>query len=79
MVNVLQPGHGLNLHVDAKAASKTISDAGAATEGVTDFILSLVPSSFVGAFTATDLWAAVAEARAPGSTPEPELGLGQLQ
>ena len=34
---------------------------------------------FVGAFTATDLWAAVAEARAPGSTPEPDLGLGQLQ
>ena len=34
----------------------------------------LVRAGFVGAFTATDLWAAVAEARAPGSTPEPELG-----
>ena len=34
----------------------------------------VVCAAFVGAFTATDLWAAVAEARAPGSTPEPELG-----
>jgi hypothetical protein len=39
----------------------------------------VVRAAFVGAFTATDLWASVAEARAPGSTPEPELGLGQLQ
>jgi hypothetical protein len=36
----------------------------------------VVQRSFVGSFTATDLWAAVAEARAPGSTPEPELGQG---
>jgi hypothetical protein len=34
----------------------------------------VVHAAFVGAFTATDLWAAVAEARAPGSTPEPQLG-----
>ena len=34
----------------------------------------VVHKSFVGPPTATDLWAAVAEARAPGSTPEPELG-----
>jgi hypothetical protein len=34
----------------------------------------VVRAAFVGAFTATDLWAAVAEARAPGSTPEPTLG-----
>jgi hypothetical protein len=38
----------------------------------------VVRAAFVGAFTATDLWAAVAEARSPGSTPEPELGLGSL-
>ena len=36
--------------------------------------VGVVCAAFVGAFTATDLWAAVAEARAPGSTPEPELG-----
>jgi hypothetical protein len=34
----------------------------------------IVQRAFVGAFTATDLWAAVAEVRDPGSTPEPDLG-----
>jgi hypothetical protein len=34
----------------------------------------VVRKAFVGAFTATDLWAAIAELREPGSTPEPELG-----
>jgi hypothetical protein len=34
----------------------------------------VVQRAFVGAFTATDLWAAVADARAPGSTPEPHIG-----
>jgi len=34
----------------------------------------VVRAAFVGSVTATDLWAAVAEARDPGSTPEPELG-----
>jgi hypothetical protein len=34
----------------------------------------VVQRAFVGATTATDLWAAVAEVRTPGATPEPELG-----
>jgi hypothetical protein len=34
----------------------------------------VVRRAFVGAFTATDLWAAVAELRAPGTSPEPDLG-----
>jgi hypothetical protein len=34
----------------------------------------VVRAGFVGPVTATDLWAAVAEARQPGSSPEPELG-----
>jgi hypothetical protein len=34
----------------------------------------VVRASFVGPVTATDLWAAVAEARHPGSSPEPHLG-----
>lgn len=34
----------------------------------------VVRASFIGVPTATDLWAAVAEAREPGSTPEPHLG-----
>ncbi len=31
-------------------------------------------ASFTGVMSATDLWAAVAEAREPGSSPEPDLG-----
>lgn len=34
----------------------------------------VVRASFIGAMSATDLWAAVAEAREPGSSPEPDLG-----
>jgi hypothetical protein len=34
----------------------------------------VVRASFIGVPTATDLWAAVAEARQPGSSPEPDLG-----
>jgi hypothetical protein len=33
-----------------------------------------VRASFLGPVTATDLWAAVAECREPGSTPGPDLG-----
>ena len=34
----------------------------------------VVRAAFIGPATATDLWAAVAEVRAPGTTPEPDLG-----
>ncbi|CAA9239643.1 MAG: hypothetical protein AVDCRST_MAG50-2146 [uncultured Acidimicrobiales bacterium] len=34
----------------------------------------VVRKSFVGTPSATDLWAAVADARDPGSSPEPDLG-----
>lgn len=34
----------------------------------------VVHAAFVGAPTATDLWAALAEARSPGASPEPDLG-----
>jgi hypothetical protein len=34
----------------------------------------VVHRGFVGPVTATDLWAAVADARQPGSSPEPGLG-----
>ncbi|HEX7167502.1 MAG TPA: hypothetical protein VF230_11035 [Acidimicrobiales bacterium] len=36
----------------------------------------VVRASFIGEPTATDLWAAVAEVREPGSSPEPHLGHG---
>jgi hypothetical protein len=34
----------------------------------------VVLRAFVGSTSATDLWAALAECREPGSTPEPDLG-----
>jgi hypothetical protein len=34
----------------------------------------IVHRAFIGHTTATDLWAAVAEVRTPGTTPEPTLG-----
>jgi Thioredoxin domain len=36
----------------------------------------VVGASFIGPASATDLWAAVAEVREPGSSPEPGLGRG---
>jgi aerobic C4-dicarboxylate transport protein len=51
-INVVQPGAGLGLKIDPKAAEATLSNA-AQTEhgGIVGFVLSLVPKSFVGAFT----------------------------
>ncbi|MEV0680516.1 C4-dicarboxylate transporter DctA [Actinosynnema sp. NPDC050436] len=52
VVNVVQPGHhGPAIPINDEAASKTLSEAKTAETGVTGFILSLVPKSFVGAFT----------------------------
>ena len=34
----------------------------------------VVRASFLGPVSATDLWAACAEARSPGASPEPDLG-----
>ena len=34
----------------------------------------VVKASFLGPVSATDLWAACAEARTPGTSPEPDLG-----
>lgn len=39
----------------------------------------VVRRAFVGAPSATDLWAAVAELRSPGATPEPDLGTDALR
>jgi aerobic C4-dicarboxylate transport protein len=51
VVNVLHPGRGLGAKVNAATAADTIKQAKATSEGVTDFVLSLVPKSFVSAFT----------------------------
>lgn len=39
----------------------------------------VVRAAFLGPVKAQDLWAAVAECRAPGSTPEPQLGRGPVE
>src|SRR5882757_4488477 len=49
--NVLRPGDGLNLAADPALAASTIKSALATSTSVTDFVLGLVPTSFVGAFT----------------------------
>ncbi len=52
VVNIVQPGHhGPPIPINDDAASKTLADAKTAETGVTGFVLSLVPKSFVGAFT----------------------------
>jgi aerobic C4-dicarboxylate transport protein len=49
--NVLRPGDGLNLAADPTLAASTVKSASATSTSVTDFVLGLVPTSFVGAFT----------------------------
>jgi hypothetical protein len=49
-------------HIDAVPTTVIADDAG------------VVRAAFVGQATATDLWAALAEVREPGSSPEPGLG-----
>lgn len=59
VVNVLQPGAGLDLDLasfDASAAEATLRSAGAVSgTSMTDFLLGLVPDTFVGAFVGTQL------------------------
>jgi aerobic C4-dicarboxylate transport protein len=49
--NVLRPGDGLGLAADPNLAATTVKSAEATSTSITDFILGLVPTSFVGAFT----------------------------
>ncbi|GLZ29671.1 C4-dicarboxylate transport protein [Lentzea sp. NBRC 105346] len=52
VVNLVAPGHhGGEIHLNADAAKDTLKSASSAETGVTGFILSLVPKSFVSAFT----------------------------
>ena len=52
-INVFKPGEGLNIAIDESVAEKTIAAANAAEGdgGITGFILGLVPTSVVSAFT----------------------------
>ena len=60
--------------IDLGAGSVTVNSGrfllSSAVEGTTRFNRA----GFIGPMSATDLWAAVAEARQPGSSPEPNLG-----
>ncbi|MFI6101676.1 C4-dicarboxylate transporter DctA [Lentzea sp. NPDC051213] len=52
VVNIVQPGHhGGEIALNASQADATLKSASTAETGVTGFILSLVPKSFVSAFT----------------------------
>ncbi|WP_447003594.1 C4-dicarboxylate transporter DctA [Saccharothrix isguenensis] len=53
VVNLVEPGHhGASVPLNDAAAEKTLADAATAeTGGVTGFVLSLVPKSFLSAFT----------------------------
>lgn len=62
-----QDGKDLHDRYDIEVVPTTVM---ADTDGV-------VHAAFVGAPSATDLWAALAEARTPGSSPEPGLGRDQ--
>ncbi len=52
-INLFKPGEGLNIAIDESVAAKTIESAKAAegAGGITGFILGLVPTSVVSAFT----------------------------
>ncbi|WP_016907328.1 C4-dicarboxylate transporter DctA [Streptomyces xiaopingdaonensis] len=47
--NVLEPGHGM--HLDAATRDAGASQAEDGGEGMTDFLLGIIPTSFVSAFT----------------------------
>jgi aerobic C4-dicarboxylate transport protein len=55
-INVIKPGSGLNMTIDPTAAEKTLASAKTAeTGGVTGFILSMVPTTLLSAFTGRQL------------------------
>src|SRR4051794_21405982 len=49
VVNLVKPGAGLNVHPDASLAKETLGEA-KNTDGPVDFLLHIIPDSFVGAF-----------------------------
>jgi Thioredoxin len=59
--------------VEAGAVHRRYGISGIPTIVVAD-AEGIVRAALVGAVTATDLWAAVAECRQPGASPEPDLG-----
>ncbi|WP_051019381.1 cation:dicarboxylate symporter family transporter [Streptomyces sp. AA1529] len=82
--NVLEPGHGLQLTDAARDAGASQAEGG---EGLTDFLLGMVPTTMVSAFTGGEVLQTLLIAllvgfalQAMGSAGEPVLrGIGHLQ
>jgi hypothetical protein len=66
------------VEVSARAAAHKRYKIEAVPITVVADVDGVVRASFIGPVTATDLWASVAEARQPGSSPEPGLGRGEI-
>jgi hypothetical protein len=65
-----------NVEHGSRPALHTAYDIAAVPMTLVADVDGVVRASFVGPVSATDLWAAVAEVRHPGSSPEPDLGRG---
>ncbi|MFE9337198.1 cation:dicarboxylate symporter family transporter [Streptomyces sp. NPDC007063] len=82
--NVLDPGHGLQLTDAARDAGASQAEGG---EGLTDFLLGMIPTTMVSAFTGGEVLQTLLIAllvgfalQAMGSAGEPVLrGIGHLQ
>ncbi|MFE9389372.1 cation:dicarboxylate symporter family transporter [Streptomyces sp. NPDC006784] len=82
--NVLEPGHGLQLTDAARDAGASQAEGG---EGLTDFLLGMIPTTMVSAFTGGEVLQTLLIAllvgfalQAMGSAGEPVLrGIGHLQ
>jgi aerobic C4-dicarboxylate transport protein len=51
VINVLAPGEGLNVTPDAAEAEETLASLEETEGGVVDFLLHIIPDTFVGAFS----------------------------
>lgn len=69
--------HDVEFHADP-ALHERYEISGIPTTVIADAD-GVVRAAFIGSMSATDLWAAAAEVRSPGSTPEPDLGRSALE
>jgi aerobic C4-dicarboxylate transport protein len=55
VINVINPGGGLNVTPDPNAAKETLSNLQETPNGVVPFLLHIIPDTFVGAFTSGEI------------------------
>jgi len=55
VINLINPGAGLNVAPDPNAAKETLSSLQDTPNGVVPFLLHIIPDTFVGAFTSGDI------------------------